>query len=321
MSVYSGPTVIATSSSADLAQLAERVRAADQAAVRAAANFVEHVLARRRRRREGFRGGRVDRPAIRAPIDVIRKALLRERPGPRELAARQRSISSSLIKGEIQEARRDPLCRQQRRLHEFLRERESPPDNSGKTGRHVMTGNKEPLSVNLPTISDDRVIQGDILKCVDGHYSLRDGTAVPPDTRLLAIATGDALQCWRDQTVIEVIPSGPSEELPDIDALNGKVPRDQWEIGLDDKPRPPWQHVYLGVSDQCPRRVNLHLHQQHDRLPDCGRATAGPHPVDASAPREACRAAGEARREAHEDAVRPENQAGIHHRRVARDWQ
>jgi len=108
-----------------------------------------------------------------------------------------------------------------------------------------MTGNKEPLSGNLPTISDDRVIQGDILKCVDGHYSLRDGTAVPPDTRLLAIATGDALQCWRDQTVIEVIPKRPGEELPDIDALNGKVPRDQWEIGLDGQPRPPWQHVYL----------------------------------------------------------------------------
>jgi hypothetical protein len=87
----------------------------------------------------------------------------------------------------------------------------------------------------LPTISDDRVIQGDILKCVDGHYSLRDGTAVPPDTRLLAIATGEGLQCWRGQTVDE-IPKRPAEELPDVDALNGKVPRDQWEIGLDGHP-------------------------------------------------------------------------------------
>ena len=66
MSVYSGPTVIATNSTPDLAQRAERIRG----------------------RREEFRGGRVDRPAIRRPeFDVIRKALLRERPGPREIGS------------------------------------------------------------------------------------------------------------------------------------------------------------------------------------------------------------------------------------------
>ena len=45
MSVYSGPTVIATNSTPDLAQLAERIRG----------------------RCEGFRGDRVDRPARRRP--------------------------------------------------------------------------------------------------------------------------------------------------------------------------------------------------------------------------------------------------------------
>ena len=179
--------------------------------------------------------------------------------------------------------------------------------------------NTETKDRNLPTISDDRIIQGEILKCVDGHWSVRDGTAIPPETQLLAIATGEALRCWRDQTVIDIIPKRPDAPLPDA---KDSTPRSRRAVG--DRPRrsaaPTVATRVSGVSDQRPRRVNVHLHQQHDRLPNCGRATAGPHAVDASAPREACRAAGEARREAHEDEVRPENQAGIHHRRLARDW-
>jgi hypothetical protein len=98
---------------------------------------------------------------------------------------------------------------------------------------------------NLPTISDDRLIQGEILKCVDGHWSIRDGTAIPPETQLLAIATGEALQRWHDQTVIETIIKRPGQELPDVDELNAEIPRNEWEIGLDNQPRPPWQHVFL----------------------------------------------------------------------------
>ena len=61
----------------------------------------------------------------------------------------------------------------------------------------------ETRNENLPMISEDRIIQGKILRCVDGHWSLRDGTVVAPDTLLLAIATNEALQRWRDQTVVE----------------------------------------------------------------------------------------------------------------------
>jgi hypothetical protein len=133
---------------------------------------------------------------------------------------------------------------QQQRLQQFLLEQEAGPDDSGKTGDSDMS-NKEPKHENLPTISDDRIIQGDILKCVDGRWSLRDGTAIPPETLLLAIATGEALQCWRDQTVIDEIPKRPGKELPNVDELNAKIPREQWELGLDNQPRPPWQHVHL----------------------------------------------------------------------------
>ncbi len=37
--------------------------------------------------------------------------------------------------------------------------------------------------------ADDRVIQGTLIKCVDGHWTDRDKRAIPPSTRLLALAT------------------------------------------------------------------------------------------------------------------------------------
>jgi hypothetical protein len=33
--------------------------------------------------------------------------------------------------------------------------------------------------------------------------------------------------------------------LPDADALNGAIPEAEWELGIDGKPRPPWQLNYV----------------------------------------------------------------------------
>ena len=103
----------------------------------------------------------------------------------------------------------------------------------------------ETRNENLPTISEDRIIQGEILRCVDGHWSLRDGTVVAPDTLLLAIATNEALQHWRDQYGRRRHPQAAGRALPDVDELNAQIPRSEWEEGLDGQPRPPWQHVYI----------------------------------------------------------------------------
>ena len=95
---------------------------------------------------------------------------------------------------------------------------------------------------------EQRVIQGSILRCVDGHWTDNDGVAFPPETKLLALATAMALQHWKDKLPIEMIVKKPGQPLPDLDELNAKIPKKQWEPGLDKKPRPPWvrQHiVYL----------------------------------------------------------------------------
>ena len=95
---------------------------------------------------------------------------------------------------------------------------------------------------------EQRIIQGSIIRCVDGHWSDSDGVAFPPETKLLALATAMALQHWKDKLPIETIIKKPGQPLPDLDELNAKIPKKQWEPGLDSKPRPPWvrQHiVYL----------------------------------------------------------------------------
>jgi hypothetical protein len=107
-------------------------------------------------------------------------------------------------------------------------------------------------SDNLPAVVDDgfeggsgtdRLIQGTILGCVDGRWSTRDED-MPAGKRLIALATTEALQCWRDGRVFDEVAKVPGEPLPDIDELNAKFPKETWEQGLNG-PRPPWVHAWV----------------------------------------------------------------------------
>ena len=35
------------------------------------------------------------------------------------------------------------------------------------------------------------------------------------------------------------------DPLPDVDELNALIPQSEWGLGLNDKPRPPWQLNYV----------------------------------------------------------------------------
>jgi hypothetical protein len=96
----------------------------------------------------------------------------------------------------------------------------------------------------LPAIdTSERLIHGSLLKCVDGRWSTQDD----PDmtgTQLLALTTTKAIQRWQlKEPVDTVVDSGAG--LPDIDELNAKIPRAEWEPGLDGQPRPPWQRQFV----------------------------------------------------------------------------
>jgi hypothetical protein len=126
---------------------------------------------------------------------------------------------------------------------------------SGKTesSEDIMTNNSENLLVTADdgfngTAANERMIQGTIVKCVDGHWTDRDGLPLQPGTQLLVLASTSIVQCWQDQRPIDTIIKQPGQPLPDVDELNAQIPEDEWEDGIDGKPRPPWQHqevVYL----------------------------------------------------------------------------
>jgi hypothetical protein len=91
---------------------------------------------------------------------------------------------------------------------------------------------------------NDRLIQGELVKCIDGHWTFKNGKAVPPDTVWFALDCTTALQRFTDERV-ETIRKKPGEPLPDPDELNADIPRSEWETGLDGEPRPPWSKYYV----------------------------------------------------------------------------
>ena len=179
--------------------------------------------------------------------------------------------------------------------------------------------NDETRNENLPTISEDRIIHGEILRCVDGHWSLRDGTAINPDTLLLAIGTTEALQHWDGQIPLEDIRKRPGEALPDVDELNAQIPRSEWKEGLDGQPRPPWQHAYVAylvsvddaslytfVNGTIGARIAV------ERLQDKVKWMRALRGVN-------CAPLVRLELQADEDPLRPEDAAGVHYCRVASD--
>jgi hypothetical protein len=116
-----------------------------------------------------------------------------------------------------------------------------------------MREEKQEETKNLLVVIDDgfgdgeannRLIQGTILRCVDGQWSTKDGTNFPPGTTLIALGTAGALQHWKDGLPVETIVREKGKPLPDLDELNAEIPQKKWEK-YNNEPRPPWvrQHI------------------------------------------------------------------------------
>ena len=91
------------------------------------------------------------------------------------------------------------------------------------------------------SLTSGRLIKGQILRWNEtSGWTDRDGLS-PPEV-MLVIGISEALQCWKGKKPIETITEKP---LPDIEALNEVVPKSEWEVGLDGKPRPPWVHQVI----------------------------------------------------------------------------
>src|SRR5437899_11838587 len=84
-----------------------------------------------------------------------------------------------------------------------------------------------------------RVIQGQLIKCVDGIW-MRQGQTEPldPDLRLLAVKTTTILQHWFEQKPVQTIVKQPGVPLPDLNELNAKIPESEREDDRTGEPRP-----------------------------------------------------------------------------------
>jgi hypothetical protein len=88
--------------------------------------------------------------------------------------------------------------------------------------------------------SDNRLLKGQHARWTDSK-EWHDRDELPIPSPLLVIGVKTALQSWKDR-VPTVITDTP---LPDPDELNAAIPQSEWELGLDNKPRPPWAAVFV----------------------------------------------------------------------------
>ena len=86
----------------------------------------------------------------------------------------------------------------------------------------------------------DRVQRGTIARwSANGGWVDRDGLPLPETVLVIGYFT--VLRRWKDKRP-EYITEQP---LPDSDVLNAAIPVAEWDIGLDGKPRKPWNLTYV----------------------------------------------------------------------------
>jgi hypothetical protein len=104
-----------------------------------------------------------------------------------------------------------------------------------------------------------RLIQGSRLKfnaAASPQWQRSDGGVLAKT--YMPGGTLSVIQRWKNQQPVqgETYIKAPGNPLPDIDGLNSNVPAEEWELGIDGKPKPPYQRqdvLYL-VNPQTAER-------------------------------------------------------------------
>jgi hypothetical protein len=83
-----------------------------------------------------------------------------------------------------------------------------------------------------------------ILKCVDGRWSDRDGLTVASE--MLVTGTAHGLQCFKNGELVGELLDRPGKRWTKEDAqeLNAKIPEEEWGIGFNNEPQPPWRETW-----------------------------------------------------------------------------
>ena len=100
--------------------------------------------------------------------------------------------------------------------------------------------------MRLPLLRmNEQLIQGQLIKFNNGSWARHDVGQLRTESSWLAIATTRALQRFVDGVPETILKEHPNDELPDPDKLNAAIPQEQWPIGLDGEPQPPWSRQFV----------------------------------------------------------------------------
>src|SRR5262245_26695232 len=109
----------------------------------------------------------------------------------------------------------------------------------------MVSSSLPPVLTRLPALpfAPDRIIIGGLAQYIDtrGGWRLHGGDPLDTAREYLGLATRRALQRFVER-MPEVITAQP---LPDPDELNATIPKEEWRIGLDGQPDPPWEREFI----------------------------------------------------------------------------
>jgi hypothetical protein len=98
------------------------------------------------------------------------------------------------------------------------------------------------LPVPVITMAAGEPVLKGILVLWDAEAGWHDRDGQPVPSPLLVLHTDTCVRRWQNHELVDEIVEKP---LPDVKTLNEAIPVEEWEIGMDGKPRPPYALYHL----------------------------------------------------------------------------
>jgi hypothetical protein len=115
--------------------------------------------------------------------------------------------------------------------------------------QNAITNYLQSTTASMARLDPNNIEKGESLKFTE-RWATRSGAPLQVEKPLLVLFPPGAitgfryLRKWEPAPVEAIVPDADGN-LPDPDELNKQFPVEQWAIGLDGKPRPPWSKYLL----------------------------------------------------------------------------
>ena len=136
--------------------------------------------------------------------------------------------------------------------------------------------------------ADDRVIQGTLIKCVDGHWTDRDKRAIPSSTRLLALIDASVASTVAGRSASRDDPQAARRVVAKYRRTQRGNPARAMGARARRRAAAAMAKAIFGLPARLRERRAVHLHQLHCRRPDRGRKSQRQGQMDAGNARGGC---------------------------------